>query len=76
MTPYIKSLGGLVLGTFATSFLGYLLLAQPFDVLTFEWKAALIGSASAAFLALVKGLAAKRVGDPETPYFTGRPPID
>lgn len=70
MTPYLKRLGALVLGAFIAAFLGFLLLAQPFDILTFDWQTALVGSASTAFLALVKGVAAKYVGDPETPNLT------
>lgn len=67
---YVKRLAALVLGAFVGAFLSYLSLDPVFNILTFNWQTALVGSASMAFLALVKGLAAKRFGDPETPYFT------
>lgn len=70
MASYLKRLGALVVGAFLGAFLGYVLLAQPFDLLTFDWQTSLVGAASVAFLALVKGLAARFVGDPETPHFT------
>jgi len=67
---YAKRLAALVLGAFVGAFLSYLSLDPVFNILTFDWQTALVGSASMAFFALVKGLAAKRVGDPDTPHFT------
>lgn len=66
MPPYIQNLAALVFGTFVGSLAALALAAQPFNVLTFDWGVAMTVSGSAAVLALLKGLAARFVGDPGT----------
>ena len=67
MTTYLKRLASQTLGAFLASLLAVALAARPFDVLTFDWAAALTVSGSAAVLVLLKGLAARFSGDPDTP---------
>lgn len=67
MRTYLIRLAMLTLGAFLGALAGMVLAAEPFNVLTFDWKTALTVSGSAAVLALVKGLAARFVGDPERP---------
>lgn len=66
MKTYLIRLGALVLGAFLAPLAGFV-TADGFNVLTFDWGAALTVSGLAAVAALVKGLAARFVGDPERP---------
>jgi hypothetical protein len=70
MTDFAKRLALKVAGVFTAALLGLMAAAQPFDVLTFHWKAALVASGSAAVLALVEGLAGRFTGDKEQPTVT------
>lgn len=54
-------------GVFLATLLALAAASQPFDLLTFHWSVALTVSGSAAFLALLEGLAGRFTGDPEEP---------
>lgn len=62
MTQYLKDLFERVMATFLATLAGLALAAQPFDLLTFDWKTSLVVSASAAFLSLLKGIVARATG--------------
>jgi len=70
MSVYLRGLLFKTVGTFLAAFLAVVAAQQPFDVLTFHWTAALTIAGSAAFLALVEGLAGKFTGDPDQPTVT------
>lgn len=70
MTAFAKRLALKVAGVFTAAELGMMLAAQPFDVLTFGWRASLTVAGSAAVLALVEGLAGRFRGDSEEPTVT------
>lgn len=67
MSTYLKRLAAKVVGVFLAVLLAMVAAAQPFNVLTFDWKTALVVSGSAAVIALLEGLAARFTGDPERP---------
>ena len=62
MNKYLKDLGERVSMTFIATLAGVAVAAQPFNVLTFGWGAALTVAGSAAVLSLLKGLAARGTG--------------
>lgn len=64
---FAKRLAFKVAGVFLATLLALAAASQPFDVLTFHWTVALTVSGSAAFLALLEGLAGKFTGDPDEP---------
>lgn len=64
---FAKRLAFKVTGVFLATLLALAAASQPFDVLTFHWTVALTVSGSAAFLALLEGLAGKFTGDPDEP---------
>jgi hypothetical protein len=69
MSEYAKRLAYKVIGVF----LGAMALAMSggaFDILTFDWRKALVASASLAAVALVDGLAGRFTGDPDAPTVT------
>jgi len=70
VSEYLKRLGLKVAGVFLTALLAMAMAAQPFNVLTFNWGAALTVAGSAAVLALLEGLAGRFRGDPEVPTLT------
>lgn len=70
MTVFLKRLAVKVSGVFVAALLAMMAAAQPFDVLTFHWTAALTVGASAAVLALVEGLAGRFTGDTDQPTVT------
>lgn len=66
-TDFLKRLALKVIGVFVTTLAALAAAAQPFDVLSFDWKVSLTVSASAAVLALLEGLAGAFTGDTEQP---------
>lgn len=62
MTQYVKDLFERVVSTFLATLSGLALAAQPFDLLSFDWRTSLTVSASAAVLSLLKGVAARATG--------------
>ncbi len=70
MNTYLKDLAERVLGVFATTLAGTAVAAEPFNVITFEWGAALTTSGSAAVLALLIGVASRAKGDPNSAGIT------
>lgn len=63
--PYLKDLAERVLASFAGGILA-VLGADMFDALHADWKAALGVGLGAAVVSLLKGFAAKAVGDPDS----------
>lgn len=70
MQTYLIRLAAMVVGAFLSTLAGLLASQEIFNVLTFDWPGALTVSGSAAVLVLVKGLAARFVGDAERPNLT------
>lgn len=70
MRTYLLDLVYTVLGTFLATLAGIAAAAEPFDLFTFSWGAALGTSGSAAALVLLHGLAARFQGDPDRARFT------
>lgn len=70
MSEYLKRLAIKTFGVFLAGLLGFVALAQPFNILTFDWKTALVGSASIAAVALLEGLAGRFTGDKDAPTVT------
>lgn len=70
MKTYLTRLGAKVAGTFVAALTGLAVADAPFNALTFDWPTALTVSGSAAVLALLQGLTARFVGDPERPNMT------
>ena len=70
MQTYLLRLGTKVLGVFLATLLGVAVASRPFDVLTFNWVAALTVSGSAAVLALLEGRVGRFTGDPDQPRVT------
>lgn len=66
MTGYVKDVAERVVSTAAQAFLAYVGTDAVLDVLAFDWKAAGSITAGAAVLALVKALAVRPIGNPET----------
>lgn len=64
--PYLKDLAERVFGAFVATFLGTLGLGEGLDVLSVDWKGALVAGAGAAVLSLGKGLLARLRGSPES----------
>lgn len=64
---FAKRLAVKVAGVFLAALLAMVAAAQPFNVLTFHWGAALTVAGSAAVLALLEGLAGKFTGDTSQP---------
>ena len=67
---FAKRLAVKVAGVFLAALLAMAMAAQPFNVLTYNWGAALTVAGSAAVLALLEGLAGRFRGDPEVPTLT------
>lgn len=67
MSLYLRRLAFKVAGVFLAALLAMVAAAQPFNVLTFGWTTALTVAGSAAFLALLEGLAGRFTGDTEQP---------
>jgi hypothetical protein len=67
MKDFARRLAIKVVGVFLTALLAMMVADQPFNVLTFQWTAALAVAGSAAVLALVEGLAGRFTGDPDQP---------
>lgn len=63
MNTYIKDLVERVVASFAGGFLSVIGL-DAVNVMNLDWKAALGVGAGAALVSLLKGFAAKAVGDP------------
>lgn len=70
MPEYVKRLALKTFGVFIAALLAVVAAAQPFDVLTFNWRAALTIAASAAVIALLEGLAGRFTGDKDAPTIT------
>lgn len=70
MKKYLIDLAYTVVGTFLVTLAGLAAAAEPFDLFTFTWGAALGTSGSAAVLVLLHGLAARFQGDPDRARFT------
>ena len=70
MKTYLQRLAFEVGGAFAGSLAAVAAAAQPFNVLTFQWGDALTISGSLATLVLLKGVAARFTGDPDSPSLT------
>lgn len=66
---YGKDLAERVVATFLQAFVGALVLTTPFDVSM--WQAAAMGGVAAA-LSLVKGIAARVFGDPNSASLSSR----
>jgi hypothetical protein len=64
---FAKRLAFKVVGVFLATLLALAAASQPFDILTFHWSVALTVSGSAAFLALLEGLAGRFTGDTDQP---------
>jgi hypothetical protein len=67
---FAKRLGFKVAGVFLAALLAMVAAERPFDVLAFDWTAALVVAGSAAVLALIEGLAGRFTGDREQPTVT------
>lgn len=65
MTTYLKDLLERVVASFAAGALSVLGL-DAVNVLTLDWKAALGVSGGTALVSLLKTLAARKVGDPDS----------
>ncbi|MFG2873279.1 hypothetical protein [Streptomyces sp. NPDC048338] len=70
MKTYLKRLAFEVGGVFAGSLAASAAAAEVFNALTFDWGNALTVAGSLSTLALLKGVAARFVGDPESPSLT------
>lgn len=70
MPEYVKRLALKTFGVFTAALAALAVAAQPFNVMTFEWDAALTVSGSAAVLALLEGLAGRFTGDKDAPTIT------
>lgn len=66
MIPYLKELAALVLGAFVGTLLSLVLAGEAFNAWSFQWGPALQAAASAALVALLKGVIGRFRGDPET----------
>jgi len=62
VSTYLKDLSERVVMTFLATVAALAVAAEPFNVITFEWGAALTVAGSAAVLSLLKGLAARGTG--------------
>lgn len=60
---FLRQLAFKVSGVFVLVLLAATAADVPFNIMTFDWKAALTMSGSGAFLALLEGLAGKLTGD-------------
>lgn len=69
MKNYLLDLLQRTVTVFVVTLAGIAVAAEPFNVLTFQWDAALTTSASAATLALLTGLAARLSRDKNTAGF-------
>lgn len=67
MNLYLKRLAVKVVGVFAGALAATAAAAQPFNVLTFDWPAALTIAGSLATLALLDGVAGRFTGDKDDP---------
>lgn len=65
MTDYLKDLAGRVTGAFAVGTLGALGADEIVSIIAVDWKTALGVGAMSAAVSLLKGVAAKFVGDPD-----------
>lgn len=65
MSAYLRDLAERVLASFAGGVLSVTGL-DAFNILHLDWKAAVGVGGGAALLSLLKGLAARRVGDPDS----------
>jgi len=63
MSMYLRQLALKTAGVGVVTLAAMAAAARPFDVLTFNWSAALTVSGSAAVLALLEGLAGRFTGD-------------
>lgn len=71
MSKYLTDLAYWTLGTFLATLAGIAGSAR-FDLVTFDWKTALVTSGSTAVLVLLQGLAARFQGDPDKARFGRR----
>lgn len=67
MSLYLRRLAFKVTGVFLAALLAVVAAAEPFNVLSFDWRTALTLAGSAAVLALLEGLAGRFTGDKEQP---------
>lgn len=67
MQTYLIRLATMTAGVFVATLAGLVSASEVFNLLTFDWPTALTTSGSAALAALIKGVAARFVGDPERP---------
>lgn len=70
MSLYLRGLALKVVGSFTATLLSMTAVSTPFNLLTFDWTTALAVSGSAAFLALLDGVAGRFTGDPQQPSIT------
>ncbi len=70
MALFLRRLAFKVGGVFISVLLAMAAAQQPFNVLTFHWATSLTVAGSAAFLALLEGLAGRFTGDADQPRIT------
>lgn len=70
MSLYLRALAFKVVGVFVGVLVSMATASQPFNVLTFDWTAALTVAGSLAFLALLDGVAGRFTGDKDQPTIT------